>query len=347
MAETDTEKHYIYIDFLKIIAFLGVVTMHTTALVILAPPDGTDCRQYLTYLNAATRFCVPMYILCSGAMILRKPIDDIKNFFLKRFSRVVVPFIFWGIIYEIVINGVTNPLTMAQDFYYHKVSFHLWFVYMIVVAYLFAPVLADVVQKLSLQKLNYMLGVWIMFACVVEFGFLIKDTSVIALYRLCLFTGYFLAGWMIHNRKIFSLKLSGLQLLLISAAVVAVAAWLINTYTENQNKFYDSLVSPYTILIILWSLAIFQYFREHEDFFTSRPKLAEWITKIGALIYGGYLIHVLFREYLKDFFFVTDGTFYAGNYSYLTVAGCASLTLILSLIAVAILYKIPYLRRLV
>ncbi len=89
------ENRIFYLDELRAIAILCVIFAHT----IQNFPVNTDYLTspiLLSYLTVA-RMGVVLFFMISGALLIGKDFN-LANFFKKRFSRVLIPTMFWQII---------------------------------------------------------------------------------------------------------------------------------------------------------------------------------------------------------------------------------------------------------
>ena len=279
-------------------------------------------------------------------MILQKPVDDIGNFFRRRFSRVAVPFIFFVIVYELY-KGTTDISLMLKDVWHQEVMYHLWFVYMILEMYIFVPIISGSINTFSQQKLNYTFKVWLGISLLSTFSYVIADGQL-AKQFIIEFVGYFLAGWAIHNQKLNLPRLSCKSTFLAIGAIVGLLTCLTIFYTRyvTLTFYYNVFFESYSIAIVSGSILIFKYFREHEDFFRRHYKLSNFLSQIGALTYGGYLIHILILSKIRNFF-VTSDTGAAFFISHPVTANlfCFMLTALLSLAIIKIFKLTPVLRR--
>ena len=294
-------------------------------------------------LNSMTRFGVPIFILCSGAMILQKNYDDIKNFFSKRLSRIVVPFIFWATIYEFH-KGITDIQIMLNDLFFQNVMYHFWFIYMILTIYLFVPIISDILGKLTQYKLNYIFILWLFFSAIVSFEYLMMQ-GFSGNYFLVEFIGYFIAGWLIHNQKIKFLHLNGLATFFSVCGIIGFLGGLVILYTTKLQSYYESFFEPYFIAVVIGSLLIFKYFRENEDFFQRYKRYGKFLSQLSILTYGGYLIHILVLDRIKDLFFAYNGQMFVAVHPVIATLACAVLTSVVSLLIIKIFSLIPILRR--
>lgn len=341
-------ERFYYIDFLNVISVFLIIMIHVPG--FLVPYSNSDNYWWKVILFfSITRFAVPLYILSSGAMILKKPVDNIKNFFVKRFSRVAIPFLFWGMVYEINVMINYRPKTFFEilhDFFFQDVMFHLWFVYMILAMYVFTPIFSEVLKNISQKILKYSFGVWIFLSCVVSIEYWFYE-GISHRFWFVEFIGYFVAGWIIHNQKINFVKLNGYITALIAGIMIFLSSVLVVTQSFKYNEQYEAFFEPYFILIVIGSLIIFKYFREKEEFFRRHKKFSKIFSKLSVLTYGIYLIHVLVLNFTREYFFIFNQVYFAGNNYTLSMILYGIVTWGISMLIVAIFHNIPYLRRLV
>ena len=341
-----SETRYVYIDFLKFVSFLLIIFLHTFATIGIGVFNGeggeSETWRCIILLNATTRFSVPIFILCSGAMILRKDTDDFAEFFRRRFSKIVIPYLFWGLIYEFS-KGVTDIYIILKDFLSMDVYYHFWFVYMILIVYLFVPILSGTLNNFNQSKLNYTLALWLCFSVHVSLKYLLSPYEfydIVKIYAFPEFIGYFIAGWMIHNEKIKFPRLNGVTTFAIVSSIIGLLAYLVIFYSIELSRFYEGVFEPYFIAVAIGSLLIFKYCREHEDYFQRHFKFT---VKFSGLTYGGYLLHALILNYVINF--LASGSDFVQNHTIIFCFVCAGLTGILTLSIIKIFSLIPILRR--
>lgn len=83
---------YCSVDLAKAISIVGVIYIHS------------NVSQHLSLLSAYFRFAVPVFIMISFFLVERALIDrkaelDSRLFWRKRLNRLVIPFVFWSILY--------------------------------------------------------------------------------------------------------------------------------------------------------------------------------------------------------------------------------------------------------
>jgi surface polysaccharide O-acyltransferase-like enzyme len=95
------------------------------------------------------------------------PVNDANAFFKKRLSRVAIPFVLWCILYAFYqyFMGMTDMHTVLFNILRIPVNYgveigHLWFVYMLLGLYLFAPILSPWIQTVSRKGMEFYLILW-------------------------------------------------------------------------------------------------------------------------------------------------------------------------------------------
>jgi len=146
----------VWLDALRGLAVVGVVTIHVLAGTLLQPSKQTvGGLAWLATLDAAARFSVPAFFLASGLLLTlghqRRPLPY-REFLLRRAWRVVPAYLSWSAIYT-VSQGQTESLGgFLSAFLRHclvgDASFHTWFVPVILHLYLVHPVLVKGLGKL-------------------------------------------------------------------------------------------------------------------------------------------------------------------------------------------------------
>ncbi|MDZ7587084.1 MAG: acyltransferase family protein [Patescibacteria group bacterium] len=89
------------IDAMRLLAILAVVLVHTTTRTLQVTGYDLNVTWWPLLLNQITRFAVPMFFLISG-FVLELNYDHhpyYLSFLKKRLSRILVPYLFWSLIY--------------------------------------------------------------------------------------------------------------------------------------------------------------------------------------------------------------------------------------------------------
>ena len=116
-------------------------------------------------ISSLSRPAIVLFIMASGYLILRKqqPLSKIP----ERVKRIVLPFIFWLIIYAVIkffIKPDLNPnwnmldltVFIAEGFLNPTdIAIQFWYVYMILGLYLLSPILSRWIQNAPINEIEY------------------------------------------------------------------------------------------------------------------------------------------------------------------------------------------------
>ncbi|MGN6397192.1 MAG: acyltransferase [Mucilaginibacter sp.] len=161
------KRHYGF-DILRVLACYMVMQIHTGEFyyigdggTVINSPDAHIVGWYNSFL----RTCVPLFVMLSGYFLF--PITDTRAFFKKRMSRVAIPFVLWCVIYAFYyyFKGQADLQTTFINIAKIAVNYgvdvgHLWFVYMLLGIYLFAPLISNWVQTCSRRNMEFYLLLW-------------------------------------------------------------------------------------------------------------------------------------------------------------------------------------------
>jgi surface polysaccharide O-acyltransferase-like enzyme len=167
MAPTPPKRHY-GLDILRVIACYMVIQVHSGEFYyignigqVLNTPDA----HWVGWYNSLCRTCVPLFVMLSGFFLF--PVGEVNTFFKKRFTRVAIPFIIWCVLYAayFYLTGQGTLMTELINIPKIFVNFgtdigHLWFVYMLLGIYLFAPIISPWTQTASRRNMEFYLVLW-------------------------------------------------------------------------------------------------------------------------------------------------------------------------------------------
>lgn len=156
------------LDILRVLACYMVIQIHTGEFYYIGNIGqtlNTVDAHWVGWYNSLCRISVPLFVMISGYFMF--PVSDNRQFFIKRFSRVAVPFLLWCIVYafyqffmgQATLNKAL--INILKIFVNYGVEIgHLWFVYMLLGLYLFAPVISPWIQSASRSAISWYLILW-------------------------------------------------------------------------------------------------------------------------------------------------------------------------------------------
>jgi len=348
----------ISVDLIRTVAICAVLLLHA---VVYASNDvlihnglevyrGWMVNIYLCF----SRMGVPLFIMLTGALLLApsKKDEELGVFFKKRFSRVGLPFLFWGVIYflwciYIEKQAVTQEFIIRGILSGPYVTF--WYLYMLVGLYLLTPVLRVMVANFSDKHFKYFIALWfigVTSMALIKFvsnGQYAIDGNV---FLIPLSVGYFVMGAYlvkVQVRRRILVMLTGLGL-----ALTAMATFFVAKFNGDVIYFFQESNSP---TIILAAVSLFMLLNSY-----AKPQSAlqaekpSWRQRVLQVISENslaiYLFHMMALSLIKNGFF--GFTLHGRNVDAIIGAPLlATLTLLLSLIIVILLKKIPGLRKIV
>lgn len=162
-AEPPQQSHVDYFDFLRIMATVCVVFMHTAAERLR---DGVSLQWDL--LNVCTSFAftaVPLFLMMSGYLMLSSERTLNISFLLrKRLPRLIIPLASWTVIAAVQLLSARENLNlhaflsmMIQSFH-DPAAVHFWYMYLMIALYVISPVLYGGLHALDHTGKRYLLA---------------------------------------------------------------------------------------------------------------------------------------------------------------------------------------------
>lgn len=172
----NSTKREVWIDWMRISACFLVMLVHSTEPFYLGGDGSLILTKadafWASFFDTFARACVPVFVVASS--YLQFPIHYSAGEFLrKRAARILIPFIFWTIIYALI-NG--EPAQNFKDLLlnFNYAAGHLWFVYMIVGLYFIMPLLSPWAEKVGRKEL----GIYLILCLLTSFIPFIREAAI-------------------------------------------------------------------------------------------------------------------------------------------------------------------------
>lgn len=285
------------LDVLRVLACLTVIMLHTSARTIYLYGDvSTLVWNAGNLVSSATRWCVPVFVMISGALVLRRPVDEPWSFYRRRVARVGIPLLFWCAAYlawRWYTQGETfTPLTAAKAVFSGQPYYHLYFLFLIAGLYLFTPAVAAAVNALPrATAMSTALIALLLAFLVVTLSF----WSPNALTFFVPYLGYFVMGGLLAQASPFSSR--AWTVLLVAA--IGLTALLTSLLVRSQggvngtwSLYFYNYFSPTTMAAALAVFVLVCRARVPE-------RAAAWSVAIAPLTLGMYLVHPMVLEALR------------------------------------------------
>ena len=159
------------VDAAKTVAIFGTLLIHVSAAGGFNWPVGSAAWLTNLFWNVLVRCAVPVFFLCSGALLLppQKSVS-ISAVWKKYIPRILVALLFWAAAYALwpvaqiyARTGIWDLVTIRTAvrnvvLFNHK--YHLYYLHIILLVYALLPVTRLFAAKADRQLLRYALGIW-------------------------------------------------------------------------------------------------------------------------------------------------------------------------------------------
>lgn len=198
-------------DLMRAIAILLVVILHAWTMLGLDQPEwGLLSSAYRAIVDAG----VPLFVAISGALLLAESPAPIGEFFSKRFSRVLVPFLIWATILYIigVVMQQYPDIHTWQDaiicyvpyLVSNKINTLHWFVWMILALYLITPLLQRIISGTDARRIiEYMLVlIWVVILAEWAFPslYILRYSTPLLGYIAVYLGGYYISRYLSNSQ---------------------------------------------------------------------------------------------------------------------------------------------------
>ena len=294
------KKNYAYIDALRIIACLLVVTIHVSGGKIENVPVGSFSFGTLSFYNTLSFIAVGLFVMISGALMFSKDeAPDVCNVIVKKVLKYVLLYFVWKLVYELISfdysafslvgikDGIILPLIKERGMY------HLWFLPMIAVLYLISPFIYGGIHENRKNCLVFTF-VFVFFFVLLptafnfefKFKYLIMDFA--GIFDLTFFggyLGYFVLGYFIHRwgREI----PKSLRFVIYGLGVVSAFLAVIWNVLESRGAgtFMAPSSTPFSLFVLICTVALFLLMSNIEI------KGGKVLKTFAGLTFGIYLVH--------------------------------------------------------
>lgn len=336
------QKRIFYLDFIRVLAILLVLMLHSfTPLITTVDFYGTRSWYLSVCINEVSRMGVPLFFMISGYLLLsNEKNENVLLFYKKRLPRILIPLIFWNAIYFFyysVTNGSDlNIRELFLQFFNNGSAYHMWFVYTLFAIYLITPFLIKIVKSSDLKQL------FILFLIVIFPGTLRPLWNTYSGFYVYLFSplmesylGYFLLGYILSKIRI-DIKVK------ILSIVSMITGFVLGTLGNVFSSSYEQLSFPYnggySLNHYLLASGAFLLIKGCTEKLNIPESLSRTVSFFAEISFGVYWVHVIVLDYVvRDFSLsLTPILFYLVHFIAVTV---------ISIIISSFLYFIKPLRK--
>ncbi|MBB2147196.1 acyltransferase family protein [Pedobacter sp. LMG 31464] len=295
-----------WLDNLRVIATIGVIFLHVAApfLYKFTKISGFNWWTANVY-DSLVRFCVPVFVMITGALLLPKDYQ-LNDYLKKRVARIIFPFLFWIAVYSIHIlfilkKGFELPifkmLTISSSAFGYKITYHFWYIYMIIGIYLFIPIISKWIKNAKENELVYFLVIWLIAVLIALpiFSNYIPDFN---LKYFGGFIGYIVLGYYLSVRNFENVKhIKTISLLIFASGVLLTifGTYFLSTYNGH---FRIDLYTYFSPNVILAAVGLFLFIKHTNSTNSTLKAIRKFLNKHS---FGIYFIHMLVLYYLNKY----------------------------------------------
>lgn len=322
-----------HLDFARIVAVFAVVLLHVSARVVVTNPDIHSLEWWTgNIVDILSRWCVPVFVMISGALLLSAPANPSPiAFYKRRMSRLFPIIAFWTLVYIVFRRYIDSTFSLgdaAKSIIKGTPYYHLWYLYMLISLYFVTPFLRQLVSAISRNSLRLLIiGSFAIASLDSDSAF--SSTTFLPLFLP--FIGYFLAGYYLSNISC-APKLPLMALIALVCGLLAAIGTgvLLPLVGPRSFELMYSFLNPLTIVM---SLCIYQLL-------TRIPIPMVPLQQIARITPGIYVIHPLWSWFLAK-----HGVTGLLVHAVIGIPTTTILVFALSAASAALIAKIPFLRR--
>lgn len=293
-------------DQIRVLSTIAVLVIHVSSIYLKKEPSLDNFDWWIgAVCFSFVRWCVPCFVMLSGALLIsQKHAFDketsLKHFYKRRFHRIGSSIFFWSVFYSAFSyarhgqgSRVLESITLGQPY------FHMWYLYMIAMLYIFVPFISAAYYKLSSESL-FLLSTLIIFICFADSAikglYYTSESQSTFLLSFVPYIGYFVLGKLISDSFLRSISLKKALSGTLLAGVIMVSISAFSLYVSHPSwmtSLYD-YTSPLIVIqsvLVFWILLQVNLLKHVSD---------RSFRQLGELSLGIYLIHpfwiYLFRK---------------------------------------------------
>lgn len=331
------------LDLLRVIAILGVLTVHSTNLD--EPIASAPFLVHVLY-GSLVRGSVPLFFACSGALLLSPQRElSTKRVWQHHIVKILVPMYVWAMLYKIVnlVRGdILNVGTLVQsvkEVLFFKHVLHFYYLHIILLVYAMVPITRILTKNVTKKQLQYCLFIWFLLGILYPTVYHIWPFSILegipTQWRLTLSyaaIGYGLLGDYLYRYPLS--KRTGIFSILIGYLFTFSTTVGMSIYRgEACDWFYEGAsFGPFLLTVGIFTLCLHAKF----DPAAAKTKWISWLSKASFCV---FLIHLFILFDLRA------ALYSSGIPIFLAIPLNVVLLFAICAAAYAVLSKIPVVNR--
>lgn len=284
-----------WMDSARVLAIGAVVLIH-----VLAPTVegrqmeiGSAGWWVANVFNSASRWCVPVFLMISGALALDPArVARPRDFYRKRWQRVGVPLVFWTLFYlwfrafvlgqDVTAGGAAERVARGAPF------LQLYFLYVLAGLIVITPFL-KVITRHATWRMTVGFGVVLtglgVFDQVVSYLGGVGEPN--AATRFLPFAGYYVLGWCLRDVLLTRRWVAGVWLAFVASVALTALVAAVNDFGNLGRYAYGFLSPTVAVMSVTAFLLLHRVLRVRGVLLQRWAGLAFGVFLVhGALVYG-------------------------------------------------------------
>lgn len=311
----NVQNREIWGDALRLVSLCAIVVIHSTGAPYMSYQESQSW-YFALYVNAATRFAVPCFMMLSGAFMLSKR-QNISDIFTKKIPKLIIPLLFWSVCYILAskyyhFQDISVGKKILEIPFQHQ-SNHLWFIYQLVQLSIMAPVLSALFRKTDLnmnphvrQSQNtalYFVTISLFVPGLIDMlyrlawpdkrSFLAVNWTYIGVAEVGLFVlGKVLLDYLKKGNRPWGWA--------VGCSLAGFGGTVLCSYIASvkTGKGYASFFEQIRFPVVLFACGIFMFFYllNEKVFLKFHDQIRQMVGKLAQLCMGVYFIHILVKD---------------------------------------------------
>lgn len=337
------KKEILYIDVLRILACFLVIINHTNGFILKDGHDSFASSTFYCLMFAICKIGVGLFLMITGALILKKNYDYKK--IIKCIVRVFVPvFVFsLGFYISKVGFGGFNLIDFLKRFIVKPILNPYWYIYALLGIYCVVPFIQKMLKNFKKKDYVVFLGLFLVIPTILLIVKAYFSADINRNFQLAFFP--IVIAFVVCGDFVARVKPSRKYLIWsIVTFIVAYVLMFLSLYVPYlvDGKISYTLDSWNNFLVVTMSATVFYIVRYFLDGRELSLRTRKVISVVASTTFGIYLIHTMINHRIYDFWVIQE------VFSFNPIVGAVVLNLTVFIIGAVIVYalkKIPYVKK--